>query len=305
MTFDPLRWVVPQYLVEGLTILAGKPKVGKSFLALDVAAAVASGGMCLGQQCEQGDVLALFLEDSKRRLQRRLTTMLGVSKEAWPARLKYATEWPPLAEGGLDLIRAWVGSVPKPRLVIIDILERVRTHNRSQQKTQYAADYEALATLQSLAAETQLSVLVLHHQRKMGAEDLIDTVSGTLGIGGAVDAFQILGTDDTGHFLFGRGRDQEPFAVAVQQDVRCCWQVLGPKPDAQASPERGRIVAALAKAGRAMTVEEIAAAVGQKKANVKNLLSKLHFEREIERVATGTYRIVDPQANLALDDEVF
>jgi AAA domain len=110
MTFDPLRWVVPQYLPEGLTVLAGKPKIGKSFLALDVAAAVASGGTCLGQQCERGDVLALFLEDSKRRLQRRLTTMLGAQKEQWPARLIYATEWARLTEGGLDDIRHWIGS---------------------------------------------------------------------------------------------------------------------------------------------------------------------------------------------------
>jgi Mrp family chromosome partitioning ATPase len=305
MTFEPLRWIVPMYLPEGLTVLAGKPKIGKSFLALDVAAAVASGGMCLGKQCEAGDVLALFLEDSKRRLQRRLTTMLGAQKEQWPARPMYATEWARLAEGGLEDIRHWIGSVPKPRLVIIDILERVRTHNRALQKTQYAADYEALAALQSLATEQQLSILVLHHQRKMGAEDLIDTVSGTLGLGGAVDAFQILGKDEGGHFLYGRGRDLEAFAVAVQQDAHCCWQVLGPKADAQASPERGRIVAVLAKAaGKTMTVEEIAAAVGMKKANVKNLLSKLHFEHEIERVATGVYKIADPQTNLGLD-EVF
>ena len=302
MTFDPLRWIVPDYLPEGLTVLGGKPKIGKSWCALEVAVGVATGGECLGKECEQGDVLALFLEDNKRRLQRRLTKMLGAYKEKWPDRLTYATDWPRLASGGIDLIREWIGTVPKPRLVIIDILERVRQRDKNRHTPQYSADYEALAALQKLATEAQLSILVLHHQRKMGADDLIDTLSGTLGIGGAVDAILILGKDDTGNFLYGRGRDLEEFAVAVQQDERCRWQVLGPKPDAQASPERGQIVAALAKAGKPMTVEAIATALGMKKANVKNLLSKLHFDGEVERVATGLYKPADPQASMNLGD---
>jgi hypothetical protein len=101
-TFDPLLWVVQKYLPEGLTLLGGRPKIGKSWQALDIAVGVAEGGECLGQQCEQGDVLALMLEDNDRRLQRRLTQMLGIHKQEWPARLTYATSWPRLNEGGVD-----------------------------------------------------------------------------------------------------------------------------------------------------------------------------------------------------------
>lgn len=299
-TFDPLRWVVPSYLPEGLTMLGGKPKIGKSWMALMFGATVASGGTCLGQQCEQGDVLALFLEDNDRRLQRRLTTMLGAFKEEWPVRLRYATSWPRLADGGIDLIREWIRSAEKPRLVIIDILERVRKRSTSKQTTQYSDDYEALVELQKLATASQLSILPLHHQRKMAADDLIDTISGTLGIGGAVDAILILGKDDNGNFLYGRGRDLEEFNVIVELDERCRWQVMGRKPEAQPSPERGQIVSALAKAGKPMTVEEIAAAIGKKRANVKNLLVKLHYEGEIDRVATGLYRLPNPQAAMEI-----
>src|SRR6516165_6488330 len=64
LTFPPLNNVVPGLIPEGLTLLAGKPKVGKSFMCLDVALAVAMGGGCLNHQCEQGDVMALFLEDT-------------------------------------------------------------------------------------------------------------------------------------------------------------------------------------------------------------------------------------------------
>jgi len=120
--FEALRWTVPKYLPEGLTLLGGRPKIGKSWQALDIAAAVAEGSMCLGEQCEQGDVLALMLEDSDRRLQRRFTLMLGAFVSEWPSRLTYATSWPRLNEGGIDWIREWIRRSPKARLVIVDIL---------------------------------------------------------------------------------------------------------------------------------------------------------------------------------------
>lgn len=300
--FEPLRWIVPEYLPEGLTLLAGKPKIGKSFLALDVAIAVADGGSCLGERCEKGDVLALFLEDNDRRLQRRLTTMLGAHTEAWPRRLAYATNWPRLDCGGIDRIRDWIMRASEPRLVIIDILERVRQREGDKRKPQYSADYDALAALQTLSAEAQLSVLVLHHQRKMGADDLIDTLNGTEGLGGAVDAVLILGKDDSGKFLYGRGRDLEEFSIAVRQDEHRRWQALGDKPEVQTSPERGRIIAVLTRSDRAMSVEEIASATDMKKANVKNLLSKLHGDGGVQRVATGLYRLAPVQPDFDLGE---
>jgi hypothetical protein len=292
-TFEPLRWIVPQYLPEGTSILGGRPKVGKSWLALDIAIGVATGGVCLGQQCGQGNVLALMLEDNDRRLQRRITKMLGAQLETWPAALTYATGWPHLNAGGLDWIREWIRKAAKPRLIIIDILERVRQRVASKdQKSQYSADYEALTALQELAAEAQLSILVSHHQRKMGAEDLIDTLSGTLGLGGAVDTVLILGKDPQYEkFLYGRGRDLEEFNVTVKQNEHCQWQVLGPRTEEASSPERNQILAALARTGRPMTVKEISEAINGKSANVKNLLTKLHADGLIERVSTGLYRL--------------
>jgi hypothetical protein len=207
-TFEPLKLIVPKYLPEGISVLDGRPKIGKSWLALDTAVAVASGGICLGEKCEEGDVLALMLEDSDRRLQRRLTTMLGAQLGAWPARLTYATSWPRLNEGGLNWIREWISKAPKARLVIVDILERVRQRDASREKQSlYSADYGALVALQELASEAMLSIVVCHHQRKLGADDLIDTLSGTLGLGGAVDSVLILGNERNQNSKFFGGED--------------------------------------------------------------------------------------------------
>jgi hypothetical protein len=296
--FPPLNWIAPNIVPEGLSMLAGKPKVGKSWMALDLAIAVAAGDKFLGEECQQGDVLALFLEDNDRRLQRRMTTMLGAQKEAWPESLTYATSWPRLADGGSDLIREWVGKAKKPRLIIVDILEKVRVRVTGKQTTQYSADYEALESLHKIATEFELSVLVLHHQRKAAADDLMDTVSGTLGIGGALDTLLVLGSDEAGLFLYGRGRDLEEFSVRVQQNEQCRWDSLGPKPEAQASPERQNIIAALRRSEKPMSVDAIAAAVSAKKANTKALLSKMHQEGSVERFATGIYKLPNSQPGL-------
>ena len=57
LEFPPIRYVVPGYIAEGLTLFAGKPKLGKSWFCMEIGLAVADGGMCLGDVwCEAGDV---------------------------------------------------------------------------------------------------------------------------------------------------------------------------------------------------------------------------------------------------------
>jgi Bifunctional DNA primase/polymerase, N-terminal/AAA domain/Primase C terminal 2 (PriCT-2) len=302
-TFEPLRWTVNKYLLEGLNLLGGKPKIGKSWMALDVAAAVASdNGTCMGEECEHGDVLALMLEDNDRRMQRRLTTMLGAQIEKWPKRLTYATSWSRLDVDGLNLIREWISTAANPRLIIIDILERVLPRiSKRKKRSQYSTDYYGLAMLQEFAKKYPgLCFLVNTHQRKADADDYIDTISGTLGVTGAADAILILGKDKVSgnKFLYGRGRDLEEFNVIIRQDEHARWQVLGPTTEQASSPERTQILAVLKRAGKPMTIKEIASDIGGKYVNVKYLIFKLHAEGHIEKVATGLYRLPIPQEEM-------
>jgi hypothetical protein len=299
--FPPLRWIVPKFLPEGQTLLVGRPKVGKSFMALDVAIAVASGGECLGQKCEQGDVLAFFLEDTERRLQRRMTAMVGVHRGDWPKRLQYAFEWDRRSDGSLSLMREWIETSENPRLVIIDVLQKIRGMGGGKEMSAYSADYDALQGLQKIAGHSELSILVLHHQRKAGADDLFDTVSGTLGLTGAADSVLILGKDQHGTFLSGRGRDLEEFSVAVRQDEKNLrWHVLGPAGEVNISSERAAIIVALRNAGRAMNIHDIARAVQNKPDNVKKLLADMHYAGQVERVGGGVYQLPKLQAEMDL-----
>jgi hypothetical protein len=105
--FEPVMFVIPSLIAEGLTLLAGKPKLGKSWLTLDIALAIASGKPALGNlPTLQGQVLALCLEDNRVRLQTRIAKLMAAG-EVWPSDLSLATEWPRLDEGGLSDIENW------------------------------------------------------------------------------------------------------------------------------------------------------------------------------------------------------
>ncbi|HXI16040.1 MAG TPA: AAA family ATPase, partial [Chloroflexota bacterium] len=123
--FPEPRYAVPGLLPEGVGLLAGKPKLGKSFLALSLAIAVATGTPALGKiEVEAGDVLYLALEDGRRRLQRRLVDMLG--DQPPPPRLTFATKWPVLDDGGLERMESWLQGHPETRLIIVDTFPRVK-----------------------------------------------------------------------------------------------------------------------------------------------------------------------------------
>ncbi len=116
--FPATRWAVPGLIPEGLSILAGRPKMGKSWLALQIANAVGSGGTILNIPVEQGAVLYLALEDGAKRLQDRL-----MLQRAQSADIIFVTSYQPLSSGGLTDLEVDLQSRPY-RLVVIDTFSR-------------------------------------------------------------------------------------------------------------------------------------------------------------------------------------
>jgi hypothetical protein len=118
MTFTPLEYVIPGYVVEGLTVLGGKPKLGKSWWAYDASIAVATGGRAMGAvECEQGDVLYLALEDNQRRVQSRLETLCPTRKLLGQnlSRLTVRTIAPRIDNGLFAELDKWRAVRAKPR----------------------------------------------------------------------------------------------------------------------------------------------------------------------------------------------
>jgi RecA-family ATPase len=196
MKFEPISWLVSNIIpAEGVTLLCSRPKFGKSWLAYDLCIGATTNRFILGEiKPAQGDVLYLALEDSKRRLKRRMTKLLPTFSGKWPDRPTITTEWRRLHEGGLDDIRAWYEDAKakggRPIVVAIDVLAKVR--KPSGNKPVFEADYEALTGLCHLARELNIAIVVIHHTRKMAADDLMETVNGSYGITGAVDTVLVM-----------------------------------------------------------------------------------------------------------------
>jgi len=128
--FPEPRWAVPGLIAEGLNLLVGSPKLGKSWLCLGLAVAIASGGKALGKiDVEQGPVLYAALEDNPRRLQNRLRLVLG--RDAVPDDLHITTSLPRLPD--LQAVLAdWLDATPGARLVIVAATPTWRTTTASE-----------------------------------------------------------------------------------------------------------------------------------------------------------------------------
>jgi AAA domain len=291
--FEPIRWVVPEIIVEGLTLLAGKPKRGKSWLALNCALAVASGGKALGNiACEQGDVLALMLEDNQRRLQDRMRKL--EPSAAWPERLMLYTAWPRLDAGGLAEMEAWLQAAERPRLIVVDILASVRG-SADGRKSMYADDYGALAGLQQLSSKHRIAIVAVHHCRKAASDnDVFDEISCTTGLTGAADSALVLKRGEGRvDYLHGRGRDLPEFEKAVSFDQTFgLWTLLGEADQFRGADAEQKIIGALSAGGQAMSVRQIAEAVEAEYQATKQRLYRMASGGRIRKTERGKFSSV-------------
>jgi RecA-family ATPase len=287
--FPPVRMVIPGYVPEGLSILAGKPKIGKSWMVLELCLGVAGPHSVLGDvQPMSGDVLYLALEDTPQRLQRRTRRLLG--DKPWPQRLTLCTKWRRLNDGGVDDIGEWASSVSEPRLVVIDTLAGIRPE-RSRTDTTYEGDYQALLGVHNLANSRGFAALTLHHTRKMEAEDPFDTISGTLGLTGCADTLLVLMRSNKGTSLHVRGRDIEECEHAVQFERDACrWIIQGDAETVRRSETRNAILRVLEQAKpHAMGPKDIQAATDISIKAIEQRLYGMRKDGEIIQKDRGKY----------------
>lgn len=292
--YPPVRWVVENYIPEGLSILAGRQKLGKTWLALDWAIAVACGGAAMGSIfCETGDVLYIDLENGHRRIQGRIN-MIFPSERNRPdlSRLEWVNDAPDLNKGFIMALDDWRISVPDPRLVIIDVLQRIKPAGKVGQ-TSYESDYDAMSALQRWATEHRVAVLCLHHTRKGGADDPLEALSGSNGLSACADTTLLLDRDGNGTTLYVRGRDVEETESALTF-LAGLWTVTGQASDVRRSTERGNILGALEEANEPMSPTDIAAVTAMKSGNVRRLLYSMMRDGEVQKSGRGRYQLPEP-----------
>ena len=225
--FPPLQFALDKILPHGLFILAGAPKSGKSWLALDICIEVATGGDVWGFEAGRGHALYLALEDNHRRLNSRLRK--AEANGADVSRLHLAISSFGISGGLIEQIGGFLNTYPDTKLIVIDTLEHIR--DTALDKSLYSCDYRDMNLLRGIIRERELTLLLVHHTRKMHDPDPLNTLSGSTGLVGSVDGVWVLEkerrTENKARLTIAN-RDTEDFCFSLELERESCkWRFLG------------------------------------------------------------------------------
>lgn len=309
-TFAEVQYHVCRLIAEGLTLLVGPPKIGKSWLVLLLALAVAQGGRALGGiPVDARPVLYLALEDSDRRLQDRCRKLLYPG-EVIPESFHYVTR---VAPGEVvDTIRAWLRTHPGG-LVFLDTLGVVLPPATAGESS-YQRDYRIGSELKALVDEYPgAALVVVHHSRKADAEDFVDAVSGTHGLAGSADAIVVLSRkrhEGTGLLrVTGRDIPEGEYGLMLRDGV--LWQLDGRDLDQAAAAAQQRqasdgldqrsreVIAYVNEHPEGVRAKDLAEALDLGDHTARTYLARMAEGDRIARHARGLYTPVASVASVA------
>jgi RecA-family ATPase len=288
--FPPLEWFVAGMLPAGLALLAGPPKLGKSYVAVDIGLACARGMPAFRQVTTmQCDVLYIALEETKRRLQFR-TRMILAGAPA-PSNFHYSLTW---SEGMacVEAIDSYLETNPDCRLVIVDCLGKVRG-NPDGRKNAYQQDYADLGAFHALANRRGILLLLIHHTRKQDSSDPFDKINGTTAIMGAADTVLML-SGKRGEYtatLSIAGRDIEnPSDFALSREPGTyVWTILGEAQAVQQETVQDRIYNYLREQQEPVTATELIAELKTNKWTTLSALGRLKKRGVVEQAGRGKW----------------
>lgn len=206
----PIEYCVDGLISQGLFVLAGAPKVGKSWLALDMCLSIAKGEKVLGKETLCGHAVYLSLEDSLLRLQNRLYELTDEPSD----NLNFAIMAESISNGLPEQIEYCRKRFDDLKIVVIDTLQKVRNESESS----YSSDYKELSVLKSLADKLGIAIVLVHHTRKCSDGDPFNMISGSTGLSGCVDGSMVLIESKRGSRkakLYCVGRDIENQEINV------------------------------------------------------------------------------------------
>lgn len=285
MAFPEPAWLVENLIPAGMTILAGPPKKGKSWFALELAFAVCGGGVFLGRKVQTGKVLFCALEDSPRRFKDRL------QKQGWTAAalenldVIFGRDFQRLFGGqnGLATFTAVAGGYP---LVVVDTISRafhIRDWNDAAQVT------AVLSPLQEATSESGVNLLCLDHHKKRNGFDPnpIEDILGSVSKSGVADT--ILGlykeSGKPGAKLAVVGRDVEECTLDLHFDAFAgCWVETSAR-DLLTDLQK-ETIEVIKKFNGGATLIEIVNATGRDKSTLNRELKFLMERGFIRKVAT-------------------
>lgn len=291
------NWIVPGLLPEGLAILGGRPKKGKSFLALAVALAVAQGGMVLGKyRVQKSSVLYVSLEDNERRLRDRIQLLQG-PEESFPDNLYYCLELPRLDQGGLLQIEEFLDGHPDVKFVIVDTLGRVMPQPKTAGSDQFQEVYDFMGKVQKWTLSRRISLMLIHHIKKATTGNIFDDFVGSSAYVAAPDALWALGASNRGkgYATFsttGKDVGENEFCLSFERGI---WSLEGEGPEVNLPPLQRDIFDCLAVSkkanGTGLAPAEIAEALDKAQSTIRTTLKRMQDAGIVSQETYGRYTI--------------
>lgn len=294
MVLQPMNWIIQALLREGLIVLAGRPKIGKSFLALNMSLAISNGGFALGYfKANKNSVLYVPYEDNYRRLQDRINKMLSEERinEA-PSNLFIPKDcdFPKMTKEGIEQLENILNSNSDIRMVVVDTLGRAIVRSNKRNSNQFQDEYDFGASLQKIALQRHISILLVHHTTKMKYEDGYDSILGTTGLTASPDSLMLLSKDSNKDFVLsitGRDIEEKEYSVKFQN---CIWTMEGEK-NKILTPEREEIISLFKEFNRPLKTKEIAEQLNKSEANISKMLGKMVKDGVLSNEKYGEYVI--------------
>jgi RecA-family ATPase len=284
MNIPKTHWIVNELLPEGLILLCGKPKIGKSWFILNLAITVANGLKLFSNfNSNKCDVLYLAMEDSLSRLKERIDLICKNNNISIPDNLHLNINSKTINNGGMSDLAEFLEANQNTKLVIIDTLQKFKGVTKNN-KNQYEADYEVMSRLKKMSDHFKIAFVFIHHTRKGLSEDIFDTASGTTGLTGAVDQTIILQKERNKKDLIMSitGRDVGEQEIAIRFD-NYKWLYLGKADEYKVSKERQEILDLLKSSQFPLSPKEISDSLNKGSGAIRVLLLKMTNSNQISK----------------------
>lgn len=300
MEFEPTPFIIDKILPAGTTLFSGKPKKGKSFLALGMSVCVAAGRDVFGYKTTKSKVLYLGLEDNFKRLQSRIGILVNkldfLPNEIEDVRRNLVVQIvaPKFDAGFENVIKDWMETHPDTGLIVVDILAKVRKPGRANAQL-YEIDYAVGEGFKSITAlYPKLAILPIHHSRKTASTDPLDAHSGSLGLAGSFDNSYVLIDDEKVRTLHVTGRDIEDSPeIGLDMDDRGFYTFGEVEPfdtNTTTSDTRKKVFDMIPVAPATITPKHIAELTGLVGGTVRQHLLKLIKSHSIIKTDRGDYQ---------------
>jgi hypothetical protein len=290
------KCVIDGILYNGLTIFAGRPKVGKSWLTLQLALSVAQGEKFMGSLNVNmpGGVVYIALEESQGRTATRMQRLVGV-ETPYLQNISMVYEMSPLRQGGAEQLEKILAD-RHPSLVIIDTFLALVGGSGSERRDVMRSEYQEMKTVADISRRADTAMVLVHHMRKsVVGEDGIDSVAGSTGVTAAADAIWTLKREDqqSGMCSFGvtgREVEEQSMALRFRKDDPFGWELVGQGYEIKAVKDQREIITLLREEG-ALSPAKVATLLRMNANHVRATLQQMNEAGLVNRQGNGSYTL--------------